>query len=63
MNSKCKTLLGACLAIPETVGGWSRMRKGWISRSEVSKAKGQVMQGHMDYLLLLERRWENITGF
>lgn len=48
MNSKCK---GACLAIPETVGGWSVMRKGRIPRSEVRKAKGQAMQGHLDYLL------------
>lgn len=63
MNSKFKTLLGACLAIPETVGGWSGMRKSRIPRSEVRKAKGQAMQGHLDYVLLLEMRWENIAGF
>ena len=60
MNSKCKSLLGACLTIPETVGDWSAVRKDCIPGDEVRKVKGLVIQGSLDYCLFLEVRRENI---
>ena len=44
--------MGLCLVIPETVGDWSGLRKGWIPQGEVRKAKSQVTQGYLDYWLL-----------
>ena len=49
VNSKFKSLMGLCLVFPETAGDWSGLRKGWIPRGEVRKAKGQVTRGHLDY--------------
>lgn len=54
-NSKGKTPLGACLAIPEAVGGWRRVRKHWIPRREVRQAMGRVMQGHQAMEIIQER--------
>lgn len=62
-DSKFKGPVGTCLTIPETVGDGRGVRKGWIPRGEVRKAKGQVAQGPLDFWLLLETRWENVGGF
>ena len=52
-KSKCKTPRErGCPAIPETVGGWSGIRKGWITQ-EVRSERKRAKSGRAIWRILL----------